>query len=119
MYYQEMLDYYGSIPKSDREIDTELISRFRDYNENYIERIINDLRRENILTSGHSVSGWMVFVGKYTVTKMKEIIYKQTVLNRQKLEFMKYVDKNGIDQDVAREICDRIDSTLLIIKGEL
>ena len=118
-YYQQMLDYYGSIMKSDQAIDTELISRFRDYNENYIERIINDLRREQILTSGHSVSGWMVFVGKYTVDKMKSIIAEQTRLNKQKLEFMKYIDTNNIDIDVAKAICDQIDSKLIITKDDL
>ena len=121
MYYylETMLDYFGSIQKSDQEIDTELISRFREYNENYIERIINDLRREQILTSGHSVSGWMIFVGKYTVDKMKKIISDQTRLNKQKLEFMKYVVQNDIDNDIAREICDKIDSQLIITKDEL
>ena len=114
-----MLDYFGSIPKSDQEIDTELISRFREHDENYIERIINDLRREQILTSGHSVSGWMIFVGKYTVDKMKKIISDQTRLNKQKLEFTKYVVQNDIDNDIAREICDKIDSQLIITKDEL
>lgn len=121
MYYyrKTMLDYYGSVPISDQEIDTQLISRFRDYNENYIEKIINDLRREQILTSGHSVSGWMVFVGKYTVDKMKKIISDQTRLNLQKLQFMKYAKENNIDNDVCQMICDRIDSQLIIIKDEL
>ena len=118
-YYQGMLDYYGSIMKTDQEIDTELISRFRDYNENYIERILNDLRRESILTSGHSVSGWMVFVGKYTVDKMKTIISDQTRLNLQKLQFVKYARENNIDIDVCQLICDKIDSQLIIVKDEL
>jgi hypothetical protein len=119
-YYQEtMLDYYGSVPISDQEIDTQLISRFREHNENYIEGIINDLRREQILTSGHSVSGWMVFVGKYTVDKMKKIISDQTRLNLQKLQFMKYVEKNNINNDLAQLICDKIDSQLIIVKDEL
>lgn len=114
-----MLDYLGSVMKSDKEIDTELISRFRDYNEFYIEKIINDLRRENILTSGHSVSGWMIFVGKYTVNKMKKIISDQTRLNLQKLQFMKYVKENNIDNDICQMICDKIDSQLIIVKDEL
>jgi len=114
-----MLDYYGSCFKSDSEIDTELITRFREYNENYIERIINDLRREQILTSGNSVSGWMVFVGRYTINKMKGIISDQTRLNMQKMEFMKYIDENNIDRDIARLICDQIDSKLIITKDEL
>lgn len=114
-----MLDYFGSVMKSDEEIDTELISRFRDYNETYIESIINELRLKRILTSGHSVSGWMVFVGKYTVNKIKSIIAEQTILNKQKLEFMKYVKKHNIDNDVAFMICEKIDSKLIIVNDEL
>jgi len=114
-----MLDYFGSITISDQEIDTQLISSFRDYNEFYIEKIINDLRREQILTSGHSVSGWMIFVGKYTVNKIKKIISDQTRLNLQKLQFMKYAKENNIDIDVCQIICDKIDSKLIIVKDEL
>lgn len=114
-----MLDYLGSAMKSDDEITNDLISRFRDYNQNYIEKIINDLRREQILTSGHSVTGWMIFVGKYTVDKMKKIISDQTRLNLQKLQFMKYAKENNIDNDVCQMICDKIDSQLIIVKDEL
>ena len=117
-----MLDYYGSIMKTDKEIDKELISRFDNYNQQYIEKIINDLRREQILMSGpnaNSVSGWMVFVGPYTINKMKQIISDQTLFNQQKLEFMKYINKHTIDIDVARLICDKIDSKLIIVKDEL
>ena len=114
-----MLDYFGSVMKSDEEIDTELISRFRDYNETYIESIINELRLKRILTSGHSVSGWMAFVGKYTVNKIKSIIAEQTRLNKQKLEFMKYVNEYGINNDLAIMICDKIDSKLIIVNDEI
>lgn len=114
-----MLDYFGSVIKSDDEITNDLISHFRDYNQNYIEKIINDLRREQILTSGHSVSGWMIFVGKYTVDKMKKIISDQTRLNFQKLQFMKYAKKNNIDNDVCQMICDKIDSQLIIVRDYL
>lgn len=57
-----MLDYYGSIVKSNEEIDTELISKFIDKcNEDYIEKIIKDLRNEEVLLPNYSVSGWNVF----------------------------------------------------------
>ena len=117
-----MLDYYGSIMKTDEEIDRELISRFDNYNQQYIEKIINDLRREQILMSGpnaNSVSGWQVFVGPYTINKMKQIISDQTRLNRQKLEFVKYINEHTIDIDVARLICDQMDSKLIITKDEI
>ena len=110
-----MLDYLGSVIKSDEEIDNELISYFREYDKDFIENIINDLRRENILPLNNSVSGWMIFVRKFTINKIKEIISEKTRLNKQKLEFMKYIDKNNIDNDIAQNICDMIDSKLIIV----
>ena len=39
-----MLDYYGSIPKSNKEIDTEIISKYiNQCNKSYIDKIILDL----------------------------------------------------------------------------
>lgn len=114
-----MLDYYGSVMITDNEIDTQLISRFREYNENYIESIINNLRKEEILVSNHSVSGWMIFVGKYITNKIKDIINEQTRLNKQKLLFMMYAKENNIDNDICQLICDKINSKLIIINDKL
>ena len=61
----------------------------------------------------------MVFVGKYITKQIKDIISKQTRLNQQKLQFMKYAKENNIDNDICQLICDRIDSKLIIINGEL
>ena len=45
-----MLDYYSSIMKSSNEIDSELIAYFKNKaNQSYIESIIQDLKKENIL----------------------------------------------------------------------
>ena len=80
-----MLDYYGSIVKSDKEIDTEIISKFiNDCNESYIEQIISDLRKEEKIHKKYSISGWNVF-GRTAVlwdirlrlTKLKEINEKK------------------------------------------
>ena len=116
-----MLDYYGSIMKTDKDIDTELISRFQEYNENYIECIINELRRKEILPHGPSISisGWLIFVGSYTIHRIQRIITEQTILNKQKLEFMKYIVKNNIDNDIASLICEKIDSKLVIVNDEI
>ena len=57
-----MLDYYGSIIKSDKEIDSEIIQKFKDKcHESYLKKIIYDLRQENILQKEYSVSGWNIF----------------------------------------------------------
>ena len=110
-----MHDYLGSVIKSNEQIDAELITYFREYDKGFIENIINDLRRENILPLNNSVSGWMIFVRKFTINKIKEIISEKTRLNKQKLEFMKYINKNNIDNDIAQNICDMIDSKLIIV----
>ena len=45
-----MLDYYGSVIKSETDIDSELIQRFKDHcQESYMKKIISELRKENIL----------------------------------------------------------------------
>ena len=57
-----MLDYYGSIVKSNEEIDTQLISRFQnECYEKYIEDIIKELRKDDVLFTNYSVSGWNTF----------------------------------------------------------
>jgi len=114
-----MLDYYGSFVKPDDEIDRELVSRFKDYNEPYILKIINELRKHNILTPKTSVTGWEMFVGKYIIKEIKEIIKKETRLAYQRLEFMKYCDYIRLSGDVSELICSKIDPNLIIIKDEL
>ena len=58
----QMLDYYGSIIKSKKEIDHELISFFQSHsNESYLKQIIHNLRKEESLANEYSVSGWLVF----------------------------------------------------------
>jgi len=114
-----MLDYYGSFVKPDDEIDRELVSRFKDYNEPYILKIINELRKHNILTTGNSVSGWMVFVGDYTIKEIKKILEKETRLAKQRLEFMKYCDYIRLNRDVSELICSKIDPNLIIPKEEI
>ena len=57
-----MLDYYGSIVKSNEEIDTQLISRFQnECYEKYIKDIIKELRKDDVLFTNYSVSGWNTF----------------------------------------------------------
>ena len=93
----------------DSEIDEELIYRFRDYNKDYIKRIINNLRYKNILISGHSCSGWKFLVCRHTVNLINNIISNQTHLNMLKLRFIRYIEINNIDYDISRLICDKVD----------
>ena len=84
-----MLDYYGSITKSEKEIDNELIQRFRDRcHESYMKQIISDLRKEGVLHKEYSVSGWMVFHGK-TVCE----IIEKTISRRSSCVICKYFSR--------------------------
>ena len=68
-----MLDYYGSIIKSKKEIDHELISFFQSHsNESYLKQIIHNLRKEESLANEYSISGWLVFY--------RENIYKMITI---------------------------------------
>ncbi len=70
-----MLDYYGSIIKSDKEVDREIIHKFRDRcYESYLTKIISDLRKEDILQKEYSVSGWLTFFGQNIYEIVEELL---------------------------------------------
>ena len=112
-----MLDYYGSIVKDNDQIDTELIQYFRDYNENHILRIINDLRKDGTLPSDNSVSGWSIFVRKFIIWEMEKILEKETLLAKQRLEFMKFCDSINFNPDISQKICEEINPETIIYKN--
>jgi len=82
-----MLDYFGSIVKSNEEIDTELISKFIDQcNEDYIEYIIKQLRTEETLFKNYSVSGWNMFGCKQISLIIQIKINHKKQINEKKLK---------------------------------
>ena len=101
---------------SESKIDKSLLDRFNIYKKSYISKIINELRKENILTMHNSVEGWNNFVYGYITQIIEETIERQTLLAKQKLSFMKYYSKIYRDFDLPRLICDKIDSRLIIHK---
>jgi len=104
-----MLDYYGSITKSEQEIDRELIQKFKDTcHESYMKKIISDLRRENILHKEYSFSGWLTFHGKTVCDIIENKILVQKDKNYQKLKFTYCYNQLFNDTDVCKMICDRI-----------
>ena len=103
------MDYYGSIIKSEREIDKELVQRFHDQcQESYMKKIISDLRRENILHKEYSFSGWLTFHGKTVCDIIKNKILVQKDKNYQKLKFTYCYNQLFNDTDVCKMICDRV-----------
>ena len=114
-----MLDYFGSIMKSEEDIDTELIQYFNRYNENHILKIINDLRQIGTLTTNNSISGWNIFVRNYIINEIKLILDKETLLAQQRLEFMKFCDSFQFNPDISRKISEEINPEIIIPKDEL
>uniref|UniRef100_A0A6C0FE36 Uncharacterized protein n=1 Tax=viral metagenome TaxID=1070528 RepID=A0A6C0FE36_9ZZZZ len=103
------MDYFGSIVKSESEIDSELIERFRDRcHESFMKKIIQDLKKEQVLLKEYSVSGWMVFHGKTIHDIIKNKINVQTDKNKQKLKFTYCFNKLFNDTNVCQMICDKI-----------
>lgn len=108
-----MLDYFGSIVKSNEEIDTELISKFiNQCNESYIEEMIRELRRDDTLFSNYSVSGWNVFGCKQISLIMQIKMNHKKQINEKKLKgyycLLNYFLINDIkDNDVIISILNK------------
>tara|TARA_B100002019_G_C20960457_1_gene446054 strand:- start:107 stop:442 length:336 start_codon:yes stop_codon:yes gene_type:complete len=111
-----MLDYYGSIVKDNNQIDIEMIQYFKEYNEDHILRIVNELRRVGTLPLENSVSGWSIFVRKFIIDEIKEILSKETHLAKQRLEFMKLCDSINLPSDISQKICKSINPEIIIRK---
>ena len=109
MLFLQMLDYYGSIIKTKKEIDHELISFFQSHsNESYLKQIIHNLRKEESLANEYSVSGWFVFY-RENIHKMILIqLNHQKQKNYQKLKFTYCFYLLFNDMDVCSLICDKI-----------
>jgi hypothetical protein len=105
-----MLDYYGSIIKSEKEIDEELIRKFKDKcYESYMKNIIHDLRKQEVLKNEYSVSGWNVFHGKSIIEFINEKINHQKQNNEKKLKFIySYIHSDYYNNDLCQLICDKI-----------
>ena len=60
-----MLDYWGSISKSAKEVDNELIALFeKKAPVKTLQALILDLRNEKIILNDYSISGWNMFAKK-------------------------------------------------------
>ena len=109
MLFLQMLDYYGSIIKSKKEIDHELISFFQSHsNESYLKQIIHNLRKEESLANEYSVSGWLVFYRENIYRMITIQLNHQKQKNYQKLKFTYCYHLLFNDIDVCSFICDKI-----------
>lgn len=103
-----MLDYYGSIVKSEKEIDNELIQKFKNRcNESYMKKIINNLRKEEVLQKEYSVSGWMVFHAKTIHEIIDKYINYQSQRNQKLLKFIySYYNSEYYNKDISELISE-------------
>ena len=102
-----MLDYYGSIMKDQSSIYSEITDRFSEYKSSYIKGILDEMYSSKYLNDEISISGWMVFIQKDVVSKIKERIEKDTKKAEYRLLVAKLFDRNEYyDDDVVRVIAD-------------
>ena len=102
-----MLDYYGSIMKEKSSIYSEITDRFSDYKSSYIKGILDDMYSSKYLNDEISISGWMIFIQKDVVSKIKERIKDDTKRAEYRLLVAKLFDKNEYyDNDILRIIAD-------------
>ena len=102
-----MMDYYGSIIKSESDIDNILIQRFRDRcYESLMKQIISDLRRENILHKEYSVSGWNIFHSKpiYDIIEKRIKVQK----TKQRLKFLYIYNQSYSEINICKMICENV-----------
>jgi hypothetical protein len=104
-----MLDYYGSILKSEKEIDRELCRKFRDRcYESYMKKVIRDLRKEEVLYKEYSYSGWLIFHSQTIYEIIEKTINYQKQKNEKRMKFLYCYNQLFEDTDVLRVICDKI-----------
>ena len=103
------MDYYGSIVKSQGEINHELIERFKDMcYESYIKKLISNLRRDNIIKREYSISGWNVFHGEELCSIIFRIIYDESNKAEKRIKFLYCYNQLFDELNICRMICDKI-----------
>ena len=101
--YVEAENLINSIIKNGQ-IDSELISYFKEYNKKYIQSIIYKLRNDNIIQNTYSVSGWLVFFKREIINHIQEYIQNDTIIANKKLLLLRYLIENDIVTDIIRDI---------------
>tara|TARA_B100000900_G_C20544116_1_gene701777 strand:- start:1062 stop:1370 length:309 start_codon:yes stop_codon:yes gene_type:complete len=102
-----MLDYFGSIEKSNTDIDNELIHIFKSRTDELtIETIINELRKEKVMSMSYSVSGWIMFARKQLCDIISDELDRILYKNEQKLKTV-YCLKNHLNPDILYYIFNK------------
>jgi hypothetical protein len=81
-----MMDYYGSIPKTDFAVAESLVQNLSEYPEDYVVEMSKKL---GVYDTTYSVSGWSVFHGPEWVKKIRNILIKETEDAKKNLAIVK------------------------------
>ena len=99
-----MMDYYGSIIQSKEQIYKQIISRYPNYNIDYITQKIDSLYESKYLSEEISVSGWNVFIGPEVVKIINTEIKKDLELSKQRIKAV-YLLKDKLSPDIIYNLC--------------
>tara|TARA_X000000950_G_C13909914_1_gene658569 strand:+ start:3198 stop:3506 length:309 start_codon:yes stop_codon:yes gene_type:complete len=99
-----MLDYYGSIEKSNTDIDNELIHIFKSRADKLtIEKLLIDLRKEKVISMSYSVTGWNMFAKKQIYDIISYELDSMLCKNEKKLKTV-YCLKSHLNPDILYNI---------------
>ena len=113
-----MLDYYGSIMKGRDEIIKDIINHYKDYQQDKIKEIVEELMSQKEIQEECSVSGWMVFSYKQSIEKMDEEIKKRKIISilNEKVP-IKEICENIYTRSKSPDPCDFNRAELIARRG--
>ncbi len=103
-----MLDYFGSIEISAKDVDKEIIRYFRNkVSKVHLTKIISELREQKMIENNYSVSGWNIFGRPSVVLTIENILDSKLTLNNKKLKLVYSIIKGELtrDMDVIQRLC--------------
>ena len=103
-----MMDYYGSITMTNKDIKASLLHHLAEYPEDYVVELSEKL---GVYKTTYSVSGWSVFHGPEWVKKMRDILIKETEDAKKNLAIVKVAEGSPDfpeDIEIAKQIASHI-----------
>lgn len=103
-----MMDYYGSIPMTNKDIKASILHHLSDYPADYVVKLSEKL---GVYETTYYVTGWNVFQGPEWVQKMRDILIKETEEAKKKLVVAKVAVKSPDfprDMEIARQIASHL-----------
>lgn len=103
-----MLDYYSTIPKSQKEVDQELILMFKNIAPtDTMKIIISDLREEKVIANDYSITGWNMFAKKQLYEIILIELNYTLQKNKKKLTATHCLYKMDLNADIINSILNK------------